>query len=102
SANSPRAVVRIEAVLEHPMQGDLHHPYQTQVALFHERKASANGEHVLVHLSSLQAYDAEVPAYNASLQTAYEALVNEMKDRDDDYGNHALRALDQLKKEYGF
>ena len=37
-------LVRILAVLKHPMQGDLHNPKQTDVAMFHQRRALAYRE----------------------------------------------------------
>ncbi|MFL6560658.1 MAG: sporulation phosphorelay system protein KapB, partial [Bacillus sp. (in: firmicutes)] len=32
-------LVRVLAVLKHPMQGDLHNPKDANVLIFHERKA---------------------------------------------------------------
>lgn len=37
--NGPRALVKVLAVLKHPEQGDLHQPYDPDVAMFHERRA---------------------------------------------------------------
>ena len=102
SANSPRAVVMILAVLEHPMQGDLHHPYETEVPLFHERKASAYQEQVLVPIGTMRAYEGEMPDYSASLRSSFEKYFSEMNRRGDEYGQRSAEQLEKLKQEYGW
>ena len=102
AANSPRAVVQIVAVLEHPYQGDLHNPYETNVPLFHERKAAAFGEQVLIPLGLLERYDGAIPDYHDSLQQAYKQLYAMMQARGDDYGARSLERLDELASTYGF
>ena len=101
ASRSNRAVVMIQAVLEHPLQGDLHHPYATDVPLFHERKASAFGEQVLVPLGQLEAFDGEVPEYTLSLRHAYEQSLAAMKARGDTFGELSVRCLEQVRSEYG-
>ena len=99
SARSNRAVVRIVAVLEHPMQGDLHHPYETDVPLFHERKASAYGEQVLVPYAMLEAWHGDLPEYRQSLRDALDRLIADMVKaiyRDTDPRLHGAAALSVL------
>ena len=77
----PRTLVEIMAVLRHPMQGDLHHPYEPDVPMFHERRASSHREKVWVPTASLKTYEGDVPAYDESLRRAWEQhvqLVNRM------------------------
>ncbi|PYI55867.1 sporulation phosphorelay system protein KapB [Paenibacillus flagellatus] len=74
----PRTLVEIAAVVRHPLQGDLHHPYEADVPLFHERKASAHREKVWVPSSSVEPYEGEVPSYGESLRAAWEEMVRSM------------------------
>lgn len=75
----PRTLVEIVAVLRHPLQGDLHHPYEPDVPLFHERRASAQREKVWVPSASLEAYDGDAPAYDDSLRQAWERHREELR-----------------------
>ncbi|RKN84162.1 sporulation phosphorelay system protein KapB [Paenibacillus ginsengarvi] len=75
----PRALVEITAVLKHPQQGDLHHPFQADVPLFHERRAAASREKVWVLSSTVKAYNGSVPAYDESLRAAWEEMVRSLE-----------------------
>ncbi|HEY0827222.1 MAG TPA: sporulation phosphorelay system protein KapB [Bacilli bacterium] len=70
--SEPKAVVKILAVLKHPEQGDLHHPMEVDVPMFHQRRALAFQERALIPLSSIQLYPYQVPGYNTSLKEALE------------------------------
>jgi kinase-associated protein B len=70
-----RLLVEITAVVRHPLQGDLHHPYEADVPLFHERRAASNREKVWVPASSVEAYAGPVPSYEESLRVAWEEMV---------------------------
>ncbi|MGV3489360.1 MAG: sporulation phosphorelay system protein KapB, partial [Tuberibacillus sp.] len=61
------AVVEILAVLKHPTQGDLHYPNEVNVPLFHQRKAHAFHEKVVVNNNAIDRYEGEVPDYEPSL-----------------------------------
>lgn len=76
---SPRLLVEICAVVRHPLQGDLHHPYQPDVALFHERRAASRREKVWVPRSAATPHEGAVPDYDASLRKAWQEQVDEMK-----------------------
>lgn len=102
SMSSSRAVVKISAVLEHPEQGDLHHPYQADVPLFHQRKASAYLEHVLVPQSSLELFQGTIPEYGASLLDAFQKKWNELAHREDAWSIKAKEQLSRIRTEYGF
>ncbi|MUT67745.1 sporulation phosphorelay system protein KapB [Paenibacillus sp. NEAU-GSW1] len=69
--NGPRALVKIVAVLKHPEQGDLHQPYNPDVAMFHERRALSFTEKTTVLLRALSPYRrAEIPPYKETLLSA--------------------------------
>lgn len=70
----PRTLVEIAAVVEHPLQGDLHHPFEPDVPLFHERRAAANREKVWVPSAFVERYEGEVPEYDESLRRAWGEL----------------------------
>jgi len=67
-----RAVVQVLAVLKHPQQGNLHHPYDPDVDMFHERRALSHNEKALAAYGDLSSYTGEVPEYKASLVRALE------------------------------
>jgi len=66
----PRIVVKILAVVKHPEQGDLHHPQDPDVPMFHERRALAYTEKTTVLPRDIQIYNGEIPDYSASLAHA--------------------------------
>jgi kinase-associated protein B len=100
--NSARAVVKILSVVDHPQQGDLHHPYQVDVPIFHQRKASAYMEHVLLPMNMIEIYTGEVVDYQSSLANAMQRQVQELSKKDDEWSNKAREQLQLLSKEYGF
>lgn len=72
---SPRLVVKILAVVKHPDQGDLHHPHDPNVAMFHERRALSYTEKTTVLPRDVEPYHGSVPEYKESLlQAAHEQL----------------------------
>ena len=102
SLNGPKVVVKILSVLEHPEQGDLHHPYQADVFMFHQRKASAYLEHVLVPIQQLEKYDGETIDYRVSLSDAYQRKLSELSARTDAWSVKAKEQLLLVGTEYGF
>ncbi|MCM3629409.1 kinase-associated lipoprotein B [Paenibacillus glycanilyticus] len=97
--NGPRAVFKVLAVLKHPEQGDLHHPYNPDVAMFHERRALSYTEKTNVPLRDLKPFEGEVPDYNASLQEAVAAQIAAL-DRLMRWSARGLELLKELRKEY--
>lgn len=105
----PRAVVKILAVVSHPQQGDLHHPYNPDVPLFHERRALAFTEKTTVLVRDTEPYEGDVPDYASSLKQALEAQVERLSgelssaETDDSYKRWARRSLellDSLRSDY--
>ncbi|GAA0350257.1 sporulation phosphorelay system protein KapB [Bacillus horti] len=95
-----KAVVQILAVLKHPTQGDLHQPFEADVAMFHQRRALAYKEKALVPFVHLSGYDQEIPEYKASLKEALQAEMNVVLERRDQWGEQAYVLLKELEKEY--
>ncbi|SFE11925.1 kinase-associated protein B [Paenibacillus catalpae] len=97
--NGPRAVFKVLAVLKHPEQGDLHHPYNPDVAMFHERRALSYTEKTNVPLRDLKPFDGDVPDYNVSLHEAVAAQIAAL-DRLMRWSARGLELLKELRKEY--
>ncbi|MED0674531.1 kinase-associated lipoprotein B [Aneurinibacillus thermoaerophilus] len=94
------AVVKILAVLVHPTQGDLHHPFAANVPLFHQRRALAYGEKASAPLASVRPYDGEVPEYKASLKKALEEQISKLREDTSEWAQRSLVQLKELQKEY--
>ncbi|MCA0988222.1 kinase-associated lipoprotein B [Guptibacillus algicola] len=97
---TPKAVVKILAVIKHPTQGDLHNPKQLDVPLFHQRKALSQYEKALVPVSAINHYDEEVPDYHESLREAVETQANELKHEGGRWAEASLIELEKLKDDY--
>ncbi|MOA38053.1 Kinase-associated lipoprotein B precursor [compost metagenome] len=87
------------AVLKHPEQGDLHHPYDPDVPMFHERRALSYTEKTTVLLRDIQRYFGEIPDYSESLKAAAAAEI-EYLDRLQRWASKGLEQMQQLQKEY--
>lgn len=97
--NSPRAVVKVLAVLKHPDQGDLHQPYNPDAAMFHERRALSYTEKTTVLLRDLKPYSGSVPDYRQTLLQAVDAEIANL-DRLQRWAAQGLEILKELKQEY--
>lgn len=95
-----RYVVRTLAVLKHPMQGDLHHPKEVDVAFFHERKALAYREQSNIPLKMVKPFDGEVPGYPESLKTAFEKMYDDLSSNNTEFNRKCMEAMDGIKREY--
>ncbi|WP_110113740.1 kinase-associated lipoprotein B [Bacillus sp. CGMCC 1.16541] len=93
-------VVRVKAVLTHPQQGDLHNPKQTDVPLFHERRALAFREQANIPKQMVKLYTEAVPDYQTSLKESLETLYNSLKDDGSDYAAKSKQQLENLKADY--
>lgn len=93
-------LVKILAVVKHPMQGDLHHPKEADVPFFHERKALSYREQTNVLKNMVKPYEGEIPDYTTSLKEAFEKLKNELEQDDSAFAQKSLRCLEELDKEY--
>ncbi|NGQ96240.1 kinase [Brevibacillus sp. SYP-B805] len=97
--NPPKSVVKILAVRKHPAQGDLHHPMEVDVPLFHQRRALSYQEKIVVMLAELKPYHGEIPAYRDSLQAALLAEIHVLE-RTIRWSQRALEEYRQLEKDY--
>ncbi|RJX39445.1 kinase [Paenibacillus pinisoli] len=97
--NRPRALVKVLAVLKHPEQGDLHQPYNPDVAMFHERRALSYTEKTTVLLRDLEGYAGAVPDYQESLRAAVAAEIESL-DRLNRWTAKSLETMIGLQKEY--
>jgi kinase-associated protein B len=95
-----RLLVKVLAVLVHPTQGDLHHPYDPDAVMFHERKASSYTEKVWVPVQAAEVYTGVIPPYKETLQTALSAEMEKM-DRLKRWAERCLVQLAEIKKDYG-
>ncbi|RJE88861.1 kinase [Paenibacillus sp. 1011MAR3C5] len=97
--NAPRALVKVLAVLKHPEQGDLHQPYNPDVAMFHERRALSYTEKTTVLIRDLQSYAGAVPDYRESLHAAVAAEIESL-DRLNRWTAKSLETMIGLQKDY--
>ncbi|TJY42778.1 kinase [Cohnella pontilimi] len=95
-----RLLVKVLAVLVHPTQGDLHHPYDPDTPLFHERKAAAYTEKVWVPLQDAELYNGAIPPYKDTLRIALGAEMERM-DRMKRWAERCLEQLAEVRKDYG-
>ncbi|WP_415926409.1 kinase-associated lipoprotein B [Neobacillus sp. SCS-31] len=93
-------LVRILAVLKHPMQGDLHHPKDAEVGFFHERKALSYREGAMIPKQMVKKYDGAVPDYKDSLKESLEKMKEELQKDTGAWAEMSLRNLEILEKEY--
>lgn len=115
----PRALIEVAAVLRHPLQGDLHHPYEPDVPMFHQRRAASRREKVWVIASVLRPFEGGLPEYEDSLREAIDGQITELKqltlegvqlspidtDRAERLQRWAAKALEQaeaVRRDYGF
>ncbi|WP_127584496.1 sporulation phosphorelay system protein KapB [Paenibacillus koleovorans] len=95
----PRALVQIAAVVKHPDQGDLHRPLETEVALFHQRRALSHREKTWIPVQSVHPYRGTVPEYTDSLRQALEAEQRHLE-KTRRWAERSLEELAQLQKDY--
>lgn len=95
-----KAIVKILAVRKHPTQGDLHNPFQTEVPMFHQRRALAYHEKVSVPLGTIKLFEGEVPSYRHSLMDALESEIKILSDKGDAWSQRSMQELVELKKDY--
>ncbi len=93
-------LVRILAVLKHPMQGDLHHPKQVEVGFFHERRALAYREQAYIPEKMVKPYTEEMPDYLVSLKTAVAQFKETLPESPKEWREASLRCIENLEKDY--
>ncbi|WP_274649386.1 kinase-associated lipoprotein B [Paenibacillus humicola] len=94
-----RGLLKVLAVLKHPVQGDLHRPYDPDVPMFHERRALGLTEKTYVPAADIRPYEGEVPAYQESLRAALAKQKAEL-DRLKRWAERGIANLEQLEQDY--
>jgi len=94
-------LVRVLAVLKHPMQGDLHQPKEAMVEIFHERKALSYREQMNAPKKMVKLYKEDsIPSYNESLQVALEKMRQELQADESAFAIRSMKNLEILNTEY--
>jgi len=93
-------LVRVLAVLKHPMQGDLHNPKDIEVGFFHERRALAFREQANIPKKMVKPYNEEMPDYLESLKKAVLDMKESLKQDDSPWANQSLKNIETLEKDY--
>ena len=91
-------IVKVLAVLKHPVQGDLHNVKQADVPFFHERRALAFREQTNIPEQMVKKYEGEIPDYTDSLKLALETQMNSFAEDDSPFAVRSLETLEQLKR----
>ncbi|MGW7975428.1 kinase [Staphylococcus xylosus] len=98
--NENRVLVQVEQVINHPKQGDLHNPTETENVFFHERKALSHFEKRYTTKSHLREFNVETMSYIESLQQAISKLEAQLKRQDTLHATMSLDNLQRLKHDY--
>lgn len=93
-------LVKVMAVLKHPMQGDIHSPKDVNVPLFQERRALAFNEQTNVPKKMVRHYKEEVPEYKSSLREAVEKTKNDLQAEGTEWALRSLENMNVLEKDY--
>ncbi|ENQ3080212.1 kinase-associated lipoprotein B [Bacillus cereus] len=93
-------LVKVLAVVKHPIQGDLHNVKQADVPFFHERRALSFREQTNIPQSMVKRYEGDVPDYKESLQTALTEQITQLQADDTPFAERSLQMLEQLKHDY--
>lgn len=101
SRDERRVLVAILSVLKHPTQGDLHHPYEPDVPIFHERRALSYTEKAWIPAQAIEPYQGEPPAYGESLRRALQEEIERI-DKLNRWSARSLEQLGTLRKDYGY
>ncbi|PEA53733.1 kinase [Bacillus pseudomycoides] len=93
-------LVKVLAVVKHPIQGDLHNVKQADVPFFHERRALAFREQTNIPQSMVKRYEGDVPDYKESLKQALTEQIMQLQEDDTPFAERSLQMLEQLKHDY--
>ncbi|MCQ6278948.1 kinase-associated lipoprotein B [Bacillus sp. EB600] len=93
-------LVRVLAVLTHPMQGDLHHPKSADVGIFHERRSLAYREQTNVPKQMVKHYVEEIPEYQESLRIAVDKLKKDLVEAASPWADKSLEIIKGLEQDY--
>ncbi|QOR66032.1 kinase-associated lipoprotein B [Cytobacillus suaedae] len=93
-------LVKIKAVLKHPLQGDLHAPKEVNVPIFHERRALAFNEQTNIPHKMVRLYEGDVPSYEESLCVALNKALQDLESDESEWAKRSLENLNILNKDY--
>jgi kinase-associated protein B len=93
-------LVRVLAVVKHPMQGDLHNPKDADVPIFHERRALSYREQANIPKQMVKHFEKEVPDYQASLKEALAKMKKELLENPSPWADMSLKMAESLEKDY--
>ncbi|MDV7764256.1 kinase-associated lipoprotein B [Peribacillus sp. CSMR9] len=93
-------LVKVLAVMKHPMQGDLHNPKQTEVSMFHQRRALAFREQTNVPKNMVRDFEEEIPEYKESLREAVEKMKRTLSEANTEWNDKSLQLLEDLAADY--
>ncbi|MFF2588157.1 kinase-associated lipoprotein B [Peribacillus butanolivorans] len=93
-------LVKVLAVVKHPMQGDLHNPKQTEVSMFHQRRALAFRERTNVPKNMVRVFEEEIPEYKESLREAVENMARTLSEVHTEWNIKSLQLLEELAADY--
>jgi len=93
-------LVKIKAVLRHPLQGDIHTPKQVDVPIFHERRALALNEQTNIPKKMVRYYEGETMDYRTSLEQALSSMKKELEAEKTEWANRCLLNIATLEKDY--
>ncbi|MDW7614262.1 kinase-associated lipoprotein B [Peribacillus simplex] len=93
-------LVKVLAVIKHPMQGDLHNPKQTEVSMFHQRRALAFREQTNVPKNMVRGFEEEIPEYKESLREAVEKMKYTLSEANTEWNDKSLQLLEDLAADY--
>ncbi|WP_099160023.1 kinase-associated lipoprotein B [Virgibacillus ndiopensis] len=93
-------LIKVLAVIKHPMQGDLHHPGKVEGVFFHERKALAHYEKMNVAKPVVYSFEGAIPNYNDSLKKAVMKLKEKLTNKDTEFNQLALKRVEELEERY--
>jgi kinase-associated protein B len=93
-------LVRVLAVVKHPMQGDLHNPKEADVLIFHERKALSYREQANIPKQMVKLFKEEVPVYLESLRQAVDKMKSDLTENATSWAELSLKSIASLEKDY--
>jgi kinase-associated protein B len=93
-------LVRVLAVLKHPMQGDLHSPKDADVMIFHERRALSFREQANIPKPMVKPFEEEIPDYISSLKAAVEKMKQELMENPSEWADRSLEMAASLEMDY--
>ncbi|HLR64181.1 MAG TPA: sporulation phosphorelay system protein KapB [Pseudogracilibacillus sp.] len=90
-------LVEVLAVLEHPLQGDLHNRGLVEGVAFHERKALAHHEKMNARKRDTIKYEGDVPNYVDSLKDAVTRFKAQLQEERTPFNELSLSRLHDLE-----